>query len=203
MRSRPELVVVFVYPTHQVRSALTPSPLGFFQNDGMGAHRGPRSHCVRARLNGISTKPPASISAYPEAVVLHQAASSPASYCDGTRPPASSVRRSGTGRSSAMAARARRSLPCGSTSTSASARSAARMASLAALRAESARIFAPMILPPQMTSRFLVLMVGDCSGPCGHWQCRVVNRYVGNLPPMPGVFPRLSRTGRAQRGHRT
>jgi hypothetical protein len=71
----------------------------------------------------------------------------------------------------------------------ASARSAARMASVAALRADSACIFAPMILPPQMTSRFLVLMVGDYSGPCGHWQCRVVNRYVGNLPPMPGVFP--------------
>ena len=27
---------------------------------------------------------------------------------------------------------------------------------------------------------------------------RVVNRYVGNLPPMPGVFPGLSGPGGAQ-----
>ena len=30
---------------------------------------------------------------------------------------------------------------------------------------------------------------------------RVVNRYVGNLAPMPGVFPRLSGSGDPQ--HRT
>jgi hypothetical protein len=31
---------------------------------------------------------------------------------------------------------------------------------------------------------------------------RVMNRYVGNLPPMPGVF-RLSRAGRSQCEYRT
>jgi hypothetical protein len=41
---------------------------------------------------------------------------------------------------------------------SASARSASRAAFLAASRAPLARIFAPMIGPPQMTSRDLVLM---------------------------------------------
>ena len=31
---------------------------------------------------------------------------------------------------------------------------------------------------------------------------RVMNRYVGNLPPMPGVFPRLSGARGAQRWRR-
>src|SRR5580704_2011077 len=46
---------------------------------------------------------------------------------------------------------------------SASARSAARTAFLASARALSARIFAPLIALPQMTSRDLVLMAGDYS----------------------------------------
>jgi hypothetical protein len=28
---------------------------------------------------------------------------------------------------------------------------------------------------------------------------RVMNRYVGNLPPLPGVFPELSSAGGARR----
>src|SRR6516164_3018475 len=44
--------------------------------------------------------------------------------------------------------------------SSASARSASRWAFFANSRVRSARIFAPMILPPKMTSRFLVLMAG-------------------------------------------
>jgi hypothetical protein len=31
---------------------------------------------------------------------------------------------------------------------------------------------------------------------------RVVNRYIGNLPPMPGVFSGLRRAGSTQRRHR-
>jgi putative SOS response-associated peptidase YedK len=31
---------------------------------------------------------------------------------------------------------------------------------------------------------------------------RVINRYVGNLPPMPGVFPRLSGASDPQHRHR-
>jgi hypothetical protein len=31
---------------------------------------------------------------------------------------------------------------------------------------------------------------------------RVMNRYVGNLQPMPGVFPDYPGSGRAQRGRR-
>lgn len=54
---------------------------------------------------------------------------------------------------------ARHSLPCGLTTPSASARSAARAAFIASWRAVSARIFAPMIRLPQMTSRVLVLML--------------------------------------------
>jgi putative SOS response-associated peptidase YedK len=32
---------------------------------------------------------------------------------------------------------------------------------------------------------------------------RVMNRYVGNLPPMPGVFSRLSRADNQERRRRT
>jgi hypothetical protein len=32
---------------------------------------------------------------------------------------------------------------------------------------------------------------------------RVINRYVGNLPPMPGVFPDYPAPGDSQRGYRT
>jgi hypothetical protein len=32
---------------------------------------------------------------------------------------------------------------------------------------------------------------------------RVINRYVGNLPPMPGVFPDYPASGRAKHGHRS
>ena len=32
---------------------------------------------------------------------------------------------------------------------------------------------------------------------------RVMNRYVGNLPPMPGVFPDYPGADHAQRGQRT
>ena len=46
----------------------------------------------------------------------------------------------------------------------ASARSAARAAFLASWRAASARTFAPMIRPPQITSRVLVLIASDYSG---------------------------------------
>jgi hypothetical protein len=38
-------------------------------------------------------------------------------------------------------------------------------------RACSARIFAPIILPPKMTSRFFVLMAGDYSRHCDAAQC--------------------------------
>jgi hypothetical protein len=48
---------------------------------------------------------------------------------------------------------------------SASARSASRMAFLASSRAPSALIFAPMMRPPQMTSRDLLLMGSDYSDP--------------------------------------
>jgi len=107
---------------------------------------------------------------------------------------------------------------------SASTRSAARTASAARLRTASARILAPAIRLPKMTSRDLVLMAGAITaglamagnattlrGPerAGHTTAfvnvqsvfdhnnqaaiitlfRVMNRYVGNLPAMPGVFP--------------
>ena len=96
-----------------------------------------------------------------------------------------------------------------------------------ALRALAACIFAPMIWPPQMTSRDLVPMTGALQRPlprsaiplglearngsatlqergvCNLYSIttnqeaiirlfRVMNRYVGNLAPMPGVFPDYS-----------
>ncbi len=54
---------------------------------------------------------------------------------------------------------------------SASARSASRTACLARSRARSARIFAPRIWLPKITSRDLVLMAGHFSGPCLAPQC--------------------------------
>ena len=57
-------------------------------------------------------------------------------------------------------ARAASFLPSLIDHASASARSAARTASCTRSRAYWARIFAPMIRPPKMTSRFLVLMAG-------------------------------------------
>src|ERR1700749_3076379 len=66
---------------------------------------------------------------------------------------------------------------------SASARSAARTAFLASARALSARIFAPLIALPQMTSRDLVLMIGDYSRLAARCNATRISGENTLLPP--------------------